>query len=201
MGWLDFVAALVQACAWPIAFIVGAIVFKGEVKGLLSRITSGKALGFELTFGQGIERLETAQEAIVLAEKADKTGAAPVSNDPRLEALARDTAAKNPSFAVLSAWEIVLGRVHDFLASQLPPDQMVELSRYSSPSELAGLKRLRNGGQIGPNVVEVFAALRNLRDKVAHGESNPTVGEAVAFINNADFFVLLLHAPPMRDAP
>lgn len=189
MDWMEFTASLVGSVAWPLAVLCGAVLFRGEVKGLLRRITAGKILGTEWTFGQGLENVELARADVgalqpsANGDEAFGTGFA----DPRLEALAREAASTNPSYAVLSSWELVLAAVHGLTAT-LGPDETRAIGQSRS-NELAVLKRLRNRDALEGTLVEMFVALRDLRDQVAHGRSSPTTGEAVAFVEQAEWLI------------
>ena len=188
MDWMEFTASLVASIAWPLAVVCGAVLFRGEVKGLLQRMTAGKVLGTEWTFGQGIENVELARADLGQAQPSENGDGGLA--DPRLQVLALETASTNPSYAVLSSWEMVLAAVHG-VTSTLGPDETQQIGKTRS-NELAVLKRLRDRGAIEQTIVEMYVALRNLRDQVAHGQSSPTVGEAVAFVEQADWLIFRL---------
>lgn len=192
MDWMEFTASLVGSIAWPLAVACGAVLFRGEVKGLLQRITAGKVLGTEWTFGQGIENVELARADLGQqpSENVDEASDAGGLADARLQVLALETASTNPSYAVLSSWEMVLAAVHGLTAT-LGPDETQQIGKSRS-NELAVLKRLRDRGAVEGTIVEMYVALRDLRDQVAHGQSSPTAGEAVAFVEQVDWLIFRL---------
>src|SRR5260221_2281623 len=96
MNWLGFSAAVVQALAWPIAVLGLAVIFRDEVKGLMSdRMRRFKAGPLEVEWGQVAAQIEAQ------VPPADR------NHEPAAESLLEelgDMALKYPAAAVQEAY-------------------------------------------------------------------------------------------------
>ncbi|MEU0312968.1 hypothetical protein [Nocardioides sp. NPDC006273] len=196
MNWMEFVSSVVESLAWPTAIVIAALVFKSEIEELLKRLKSGKVLGTEFEFGDGIQKLEEGRAIIGDHAKepemepsppASEKAPAPIYGDDRMLSLALE-ADRNPSYAILTAFEIVKGSARDLIGTVMNYPSKASPLRPGA-DEVRLLADYEKKNVITPGLANQFRELRDLRNRVAHGTANPTSGEAVAYVENADFVV------------
>jgi len=91
-------------------------------------------------------------------------------------ALAREAEA-NPSFTIIQAWDSLSQILFSYKDVVLPREQR---GRSSLASWLQEMEKQK---EVTPSFVEAVKDVRRLRNAVAHGEHNPTPGEAVAYVD------------------
>jgi hypothetical protein len=176
---LAFASSLVTSALWPLVVVVAILVFRKPLAGLIGRTRRYEGLGQKLEFG------------VALAEAEDSVGRVlqdtPVADkQPELEPspLVED-AETNPSYVVLRSWE-QLSEAIASLAEAALPDQRVRswnASRF--------LPQLQKREFLDDDYVSAATELRHLRNKVAHGESSPTPGEALAYADSARVLAII----------
>lgn len=184
VNWKEFISEVLGAVAWPTAFVAVALIFRTEVKALIGRVKYGEAFGAKLTFGDGINEVESARA------EADVGGmqSASVVSETRLYNLARDLA-DHPSLLVVTAWEEVQAPIWELGRAYFP--------RFGPGSDRASGPIRTNDDvvrELGREIVLPFwvrqyERLRDLRDSVAHGRVSPTEGEASAYVVNAAWLI------------
>lgn len=191
MDWMAFTASLVKSLAWPTAVLIVAVVFKSELSSLLRRLRSGKVLGTEWTFGDELSKVETVRATadVVAGRPAKSLGLRNTGDiDQTLIKLAVETADDNPSYAVLAAWEKVLVEIDSMLRKG---ERLLDLPTLKgAPRKLPAARligMLEQATIVPPGFRETFERMLDLRNRVAHGQANPTPGEAVAYIESADW--------------
>lgn len=203
MSWMEFVSSIVESLAWPLAIVTAVAVFRTEIEGLLKRLKSGKVLGTELVFGDALEQLEreraTLEQKQPGGDQGDEPGRPqheqpqeehPVYGDERMAQLARE-ANQNPSYAIVTAFEILRGVSRD-LIGLLERDSGKTARRSNTSDEVRMLEDWERKAGRSLDVSRLFRDLRDLRNRVAHGAENPTTGEAVTYVTNADFLASFL---------
>lgn len=199
VNWMEFVSSIVESLAWPTAVVIAALVFKSEIEGLLKRLRSGRVLGTEWEFGEALQKVEEGRAAIEgqtqrpeQPSTASPSEAEPLFSDDRLARLAQE-ADHNPSYAIITAWEILRGSAQDLIGT------IVQYSTATAGTITAPGRdevRMLEGGEkknlISAGLSTVYRDMRDLRNRVAHGAANPTSGEAVAYVENADRLAELL---------
>ena len=98
MDILTFIAELVKATAWPLAAITIALIFRQQLRALLSRIRKGKV---------GPAEFEFEQEVKELTEQAPLQLPPPQVGTPTVT-----LATTNPRAAILEAWLGIESSVH-----------------------------------------------------------------------------------------
>lgn len=111
--------------------------------------------------------------AIAMAEQAQ-------SNVRQLS----EEAEANPSFVVLRAWEILSSLLADYVGTFLP-------AKLGGKSPYALLPELQELGKLSSSYVAAVQDLRRLRNAVAHGQHNPTPGEAIAYVETTGKLVFI----------
>lgn len=177
MNGLQFASSLITGLAWPVVVVILALVFRKHIAALIGRVKSYKGMGQELTFGDRLADAESSVEEAALSVRGNETGpgwAVEIEPSP----LAREAEA-NPSFVVIRSWEQVVSALNDLAGVGLPMDNR----RSRNTSSL--LRELQRAELVSSEFATAAAELRDLRNKVAHGEHNPTSGEAAAYAESA----------------
>ena len=186
MGNLTFISSLVASLVWPIVVIVVLVLFRKSLADLIVRLRSYKGMGQEVEFG---ERLAMAEESARLAVKnvsesvegearelPEQLGA-----EPRL--LIHE-AEKKPSYVIIRAWEDLELGLTDLAGVVFPGRPMREgIARL-----LADLETKDTG--LAASFYDAVREFRDLRDRVAHGDHNPTPGEAIAYVQSINRLIM-----------
>jgi hypothetical protein len=101
MDWLEFVAAIVSATAWPAVLIVAIILLRKPLSGLIPLLRHVKYKELELEFAQEVQELREEAEAALRPLVAPPFRATP-EEDSLLQ-----LAAVSPRAAVVEAWRLV----------------------------------------------------------------------------------------------
>jgi hypothetical protein len=175
MNGLSFAASLITNLYWPLVVGLVLIVFRKPISALIGRIRSYKGFGQELTFGRQMATAEDSVEEAVQSSSADTSTRRAVASKP--SPLAREAGA-NPSFVVIQSWEFLSSALADLIGAAFPNDPY-----RGSPVRM--LDTLSNREVVNTEFVKAVYDLRDLRNSVAHGQSNPTPGEALAYAESA----------------
>ena len=148
--------ALISAIAWPVAAIWISYLFRGEIRGLVSRMSRLKYKDMEATFEKELKAAEVKAEAI-----QDHRPAALPSPDLilKLEGLQR-IADISPRAAIMEAWILV--------ESAAGQSGFVQGAARPRINPLLFVDWLIKSGKLPPNSIELVEALRNLRNQAAH---------------------------------
>jgi hypothetical protein len=192
MGWQQFIASIVGSLAWPIAAVFIVVIFKDQLRHLLSQIRKIGAAGVNVELSDQVREVQKAGEAVELEQ-----GEVPpqvISIDPELTKLAQGF----PEAAVLQAFkglEAVLLRIRQRLSDDKPHRNLNEVMRA-----------LADDSQISQNVVVLFQSLRRARNTAAHARSDEKMapGEAIELIGQIKNLQELLETvlgklPPRSD--
>jgi len=151
MDALTFIAELTKAAAWPVATIILVVMFRGELRRLLSRIKKGKVGSAEFEFENDVDKL--------VEQIATK---APVGEAVSLAPATLQLATASPREALLNAWieiEVALRSLaekHDLLTAQ------------TKCNTTALIRTLAKAELLPQAYVPGFIALRRLRNTAAH---------------------------------
>ena len=203
MNNLAFIASVVGSLAVPVTILVTLLVFRGPLGELLGRIISYEGLGQKVNFGQKLagaeksvsEAVAQAQESVgrtqlsaadtekMAADRAlrkiTSTERNPDDIDLRRAGLVElaELATSNPSFVVIKAWEELEAALMELVEEAFPGARLV------SPS--LALPDLIKERHVNTSFANAVRELRGLRNDVAHGQHNPTAGEAVTYQESA----------------
>jgi hypothetical protein len=199
---LAFIASVVGSLAIPITVVAALLIFRGPLTDLLGRIISYEGLGQKVSFGQ---KLAGAEESVSRAvaqakETAEKPQIDRVATDnPVTERALREVtsteqtkqdfdlktaglvqlaelATSNPSFVVIKAWEDLSAGLTAMVKAVLPDADV--------RSPIYWLPELAKGKHISKSFSSAAFELLELRNNVAHGQHNPTAGEAVTYVES-----------------
>jgi hypothetical protein len=202
MSNLAFIASVVGSLAIPVTVVVALLIFRGPLTELLGRIVSYEGLGQRVNFGQKLAGAEkSVSKAVVQAEETvgrTQVGSADTERmsfdrslwkipstelDPQ-EITLRNAglvqlatlATSNPSFVVLRSWDDLETTLVSLVRSVFPGTR-----DFKAVSRLPDLVKEEYVDQSFVNAVH---DLRGLRNNVAHGQHNPTAGEAVTYLES-----------------
>jgi hypothetical protein len=141
-------------------------------------------MGQKLKFG---ERLAETEEVVNRAVGSMRPSERLKDSGPNVEVEPVDSfdvlsraAEENPSYAVISAWELFNGALNDLIGAVAPGQ---DLTRSARPA--LQLQELSKRSAVTQDFVDAVDQLRYLRNDVAHGQAKPTAGEAVAYVESA----------------
>jgi hypothetical protein len=152
------------------------MLFRAPIRDLLHRIRSFEGMGQKLTFGEKLAGAETAVEEALRTVTAENTTPASLSAQP--DSLGRDAEAM-PSVAVLQSWQRLAGALAALASAAQPAGKQIARPGVGV-AELLHDMQLRD--VINSQFSKAVLDLRDLRDRVAHGEHTPTAGEAAAYV-------------------
>ena len=158
MNWMEFIAAIVRAVAWPAVLIVAIVLLRKPLAGLVPLLRHLKYKELELEFAQ---RVQGAREE---AEATLAPLATPAARVPEVDSLLQ-LAAESPRLAVVGAWRLVESSAHRACAALGVP---VERGRPFAGLELT--YALRREGVLDDATLSMMNRLRSLRNQAAHGE-------------------------------
>jgi hypothetical protein len=192
MNGLSFASSLIGHLVWPLVVAGAIVIFRKPLSELIGRVRHYEGLGQRMDFGPALAEAEDAVgKAVHDAPRAEKQA----QNEP--SSLARE-AEVNPSYVVLQAWEQLSAAIADLAGIVLPGQRIGQWNSWRFLPELQKRELLT------ADLVNAVNDLRNLRNQVAHGQSNPTPGEAVAYADSAQVLAVvarnvadLLANPPL----
>lgn len=199
VGWLEFsVAVIGQVLSWPVLALVAVLVFRKPIAALLERMKSYEGLGQKFTFGEQLAKVEEEVDSIALTQpeiqpssepSADGQGESesPIEEKRELGSLVL-VAQTAPSAAIMQAWlniEIAVRRLASIeeVRSKLRGPQPSDDFRVISLVRL--LELFTRKGILPYGALSALNDLRQLRNRVAHGSHEPTVGEAITYVETA----------------
>jgi hypothetical protein len=179
---LQFASSLVSTViSWPLAFAGAILLFRRPLGDLIRRARSYEGMGQKITFGEQLAGAESSvQEALRTVPADTKITIAP-SPSLRSATLGRDAEAA-PSLVVMQSWQELASAVGGLADSVRGAGDSPPRSNSSSDGLLRELERC---GVVSPQFVKATSDLRELRDRVAHGQHTPTAGEALAYATSA----------------
>lgn len=186
MNGLQFASSLISSLVWPMVALVLVAVFRKPLADLIGRIKSYKGLGQELTFGDRLADAENSVEEAARSSPIDKGESEQIESKP--SPLTREAEA-NPSFVIIRSWELVASALSDLVGATI-----VMHGNRSAVFSAALLEPLQRAGFVSTETAVAVRELRELRNKVAHGQHNPTPGEAVAYAEAAQRLSTIMEA-------
>jgi hypothetical protein len=170
MDTLTFVAELFKAVAWPATAIVIAVLFRTELRALLSRLKKGKVGSAEFEF----------QEQV--AELAKDIAEVSTANQPiSLSAETVRIATTNPRGVMVSAWF----EVEAALKALAQKHNILDAQNQRNPSAL--VRAMAKAGILPSAQAPGFTALYRLRNQAAHEEEfNPSEEAVLGYLQIAE---------------
>lgn len=158
MNWMEFIATIVKAVAWPAVVMVAFVLLRKPLTGLVPLLRHLKYKEFELEFAQEVQDLrETANRALPpLATLLPRV--------PEEDSLLQLTSL-SPRAAVVEAWRLVESSARRANAARGTP---VEKGRL-----LAGLDEIRvlqRDGVLDNATLDMMTRLHSLRNQAIHAD-------------------------------
>lgn len=168
MDVLSFVAALVDALAWPAVLVVLLVIGRAQIRELVRALLKLRYKSFELEFGRRVQELEEQLDPV--SPVADVKGRFEATLPPlgstlqghvysAEESLIARLATISPRAAVYEAWREVEHALVDLA-------QRYGMDSRRSPGRLVGA--LDSRGVLSGNTVLVLNELRTLRNEAVH---------------------------------
>lgn len=193
MDWMEFVAAMTAALAWPIALVVVFLLLRRHLLARMPDLESLEWKDFRFRFGRRMhEVVAEARQTLVQAEAATTP---PIDGETHRLQLADIS----PRAAILEAWIELEGAAAIALrrkGAALPRQELQQPSRLADALITTGL--------LAPTQAGVLSELRRLRNAAAHAaDPKITVDTAREFVGVAAAFERLIRArtPDGEDAP
>lgn len=186
MDTLQFVASLVSSLAWPVAVLVIALIFRAQIRQLMSRpIRRLRAGSVEVEF----DRLMSEVQVSVETPAPVKGQAAPIAS-PVIEEL-EEIIPTSPVAAVLDAHSAVERELRSLIAAG---DPSVDVTRMSTGRLLReGVER----GIITPETARAVEGITVMRNLAAHGRASEITPErARDYLALVDAVLFTLRQPP-----
>lgn len=169
MSSLDFIAALVQALAWPVAVLLIVLIFRKKITELLSeRMTRFKAGPLEVEWARQISETQA---------ELEEAGATPPVTSDLMDPTMRDLAQRSPSAAIVEAFAQIESALRRVAKSWLPEEDT------DRPGGLRLARLLERRGALPEETVRAVEGLTVLRNLSAHGRAGDlTVERAVEYL-------------------
>lgn len=168
MGWMQFVAELSKALAWPLAAVSAAILFRAPVRAWFKERPSKLKLGpVEAQWSTALADTETALEGHL------PTGGQ-TSKSATLELLTRE----QPALAVAVASERLEAIVQKSVGS---------ISRHLASGSLGdGVERAAKSGSLSAGTIAALRNLASLRNLALHSPGTVSSQQSAEFVRLAD---------------
>lgn len=195
MNDLAFIASVVGSLAIPVTVVTALVVFRKPLTGLIGRVSTYEGLGQKVQFGEDLAGAEkSVSEAVVHApeevkkvtEAEDDAALRQITSkqEPLIDFDVRrlkrvqlgEIASANPSYAIIKSWEEL-------------SDTIIGLAELAFPGmRLGGLTSaliyLADKKVVSAYFAKAASELLELRDRVAHGEHDPTAGQAITYVQS-----------------
>lgn len=165
MDGLTFTVGVVKALAWPVAFVLIALVFRKQLVVLIATIKRGKFGPAEIEFERGVKSMEAS--------------AASLPSAPTPDSAIKD-AAFNPRAAVLEAWLRLEDDVIDLAIRRGLANPTAH--RYAR----GAFEAVEKSGLLRPDRLRLLDELRDLRNWAVHyPEFSPDSAAVVSYMQSA----------------
>jgi len=190
---LEFTSTLIgQLLSWPIAVVILVFALRKPIAELLSKLREYEGMGQKLSFGDRLAQAEDSVEKAAgsIEQPPGKQLESPAEQKESDEssALIREAEA-NPSYVLLTSWERLNGAIDDLLGSVRSGTR-----EGFGRSVITQFSDLRKSKFVKDDFLRAVAELRELRNRVAHGQHNPSPGEALAYAESAEELRRAAHA-------
>ena len=182
MSALQFVAAILNSLAWPVAALAAAVLLRHELAHVFHRMRTLEFPGGKATFDSlpGYEKISEAAARDAGSSDADVSVKSRETEFSVLESLATTA----PQQAIIGAWGLLEYQLN-VASDRVKPDQP-----HGWPQVARNLEAWDKWPVIYPVVVE----LRRLRDYTAHSRQPPLTSDAARYVSVVQDLVTTLRA-------
>jgi hypothetical protein len=180
MNWLGFIAAVIQAVAWPLVVVIVALVFRAELRGLLRGPLQRLKVGpLEAEWNRVLAALDTE------IGSPTPTRSQPDKGFAELQGLAE----KDPDRAVFEAHERIVKRLQEMTGQEIGEPPLA-----ATAASLARVAADR--GRIAPATLRAIEGITLLRNLAAHGGPGSVTPERAAeYVAYAEMILWVLDQP------
>lgn len=155
MDWLELLASLVGSLAWPATVVVILLVFRHQVAGLIPLLRRLRYKDLELEFERGLREV---------SQKARQEHLEPSTELAETLSHLAMISYESPRAAIFEAWL----QVEAAAAAAAARYGIGLRDRERTPMRLGA--ELRRAEVMDPGILDVYEQLRELRNKVVHGD-------------------------------
>ncbi len=190
MDWLQFVSSVISSLAWPSAVVFLGLVFREQVRALLSKMKTLKAPGgIEADFTERLN--EVVEEVKAVPEPANPPAQGAVQL-PYKEEHVDDDAQQvygpvRTSALILDAWRSIENVIYDLSESY-------QKERPKSGTWLSIINRMNALELVPRPLLKVILNLSALRNKVAHSRFEPDDSAARSYLETSQKVVTSLES-------
>ena len=167
MTTMQFIASLVGSLVWPIAVVAIAVIFRAQIRQLLTRPVSGVRVGpFEMKWD--LERVEVAASVGPQPMAPTQSGSKP---EPAVVEVLADTVTTSPIGAVLEAHAAIERELRVLVADEIPDSNVSRMSMRQL------LRLALDHGIITPETFNAVDGITIMRNLAAHGQPNEVTPE------------------------
>jgi hypothetical protein len=174
--WQEFVISLLRTLiSWPVVVFAGLLLFRHPLKKVVARLTRFEGFGVTTEFGEGLER---AEEEVSELQAPD--GEVPTRGDgSRAQPDATDLllAKASPGGAVVTAWIGIEKKLERVVREHLDDPRR----RPHATVTTRDLDQLAKANVIPVELSRSLHEMKLLRNMAAHGHSEPSTVEAIAY--------------------
>lgn len=156
MDTLTFLSKIIESFAWPIATLIGILILRKPILGLLPFVQKLKYKEFEVEFGKRVEEV-TAEVERELPSTDAQPGFAQLEANPIIK-----LAEVSPRSAVLEAWRSVE------IASLNAARKIIGPEFHNKTMTYQTLRAFEKNEKIDRNILGLLRDLRGLRNEAAH---------------------------------
>ena len=183
MDWKTFVVSVVTTLAWPAVVMILGILYRSQIVALFGRLKSLKVPGGEVTFTDGLAKVEAQVDRFKATEDPAVAEAVEWAADSERIAGEDDQDVQqstiDPSGTVIRNWEDLSRAVINLRSVTAGPGR----PSYNVQTVVSQLAR---DGIVNDLFAESVLGLQRLRNQVVHGEEVPNPGAALIYARRAD---------------
>ena len=187
---MQFIASLVSSLAWPLGVVVIAVIFRDQIRRLLTRPVSGMRVGpFEMKWD--LERVEVAAsvgpQPVGTVDVGGGTATTVID-------LSNSTAITSPIGTVLEAYAAIEGELREMVTNAVSYDTAVR-------APIRQLLRIAaDHGLITPETVNAVEGITVMRNLAANGQASEVTPErAQDYLVLAEAVLYTLRQKPLPD--
>jgi hypothetical protein len=167
MTTMQFIASLIGSLAWPLGVVTIAVIFRDQIRRLLTRPVSGVRVGpFEMKWD--LERVEVAASVGPQPAVVSDVGVGPATS---VIDLSVSTVTTSPIGAVLAAHAAIEKELRDLVTKAVPND-----SAARAPMRQL-LRIAADHGLITPETANAVEGITVMRNLAAHGQASEVTPE------------------------
>jgi hypothetical protein len=151
MDWLTFISSIIGALAWPAGACVVALIFKGQIRDLLQKLSGLSFAGVEARFGESVEQIR---------EDVKSVEDDPDYEDRPVEAKLVELVESHPHLAVLEGWKTLERAIISVSTKRLGMDRKLPVQSH--------IEALSRSDILPRAMISAITNIHEVRNKAAH---------------------------------